>query len=114
MATTHTYNTSLEIYLGGGDLREVNVAVRFTYSSAKPDYFDKGMGCHYPGDPEEIEVLSVNLSLPINKSESVNLDCHEWLSDMIIEKIDHGNLREVAAEDHAAAMDARAEARASA
>ena len=47
---------------GRDDEFEIVVDVVFKISNETPDYFSKSMGCWYPGDPAELEILDVIFS----------------------------------------------------
>jgi hypothetical protein len=114
MASKHTYRTSLEFYLGGSELVDIEATVKFTFTAGSTDLFDKGHGAWLPGDSDEIEIVDIVLSWRKGASDATPPDCPMWLFDIIADKIDHDSLREVVAGDHAEAMDARDEARAEA
>jgi hypothetical protein len=100
------------MYLGRYE-SEFGVTVRFNYTASTGDHYDKSMGCYYPGDGEEIEITSIDL-FETPEPNAKKLECPAWLYERIEAQISNDDLREVAAEDHAASMEARAEARASA
>lgn len=44
------------------DAFDIVVDVTFNATKETPDYFDRSMGCWYPGDPAELEILDVIFS----------------------------------------------------
>ena len=101
---------------GQDDEFDIYVSITFTATGDSPDYFDKGMGCWYPGDPAELEIASVEFSDADKKTyppEQLAI-----LSDEIAEYAsanDADTFFAWAGEDDAAerdeAMEARAQAR---
>lgn len=108
--TKHTHSTSFEIAFGGHDTHEIGVFVRFNYTASTGDYYDKSMGCYYPGDGEEIEITSIDL-FETPERDAKKLECPAWLYDMIEAKISRDDLREVASEDLRHSFDERSYAR---
>jgi hypothetical protein len=113
MASKHIYRTTLETYTDGSELANIGLTIRFSYIAGSADHYNKSIGTWLPGDADELEITDIALSRSVN-GRLQNLECPQWLSDIIAEKIDHDSLREVVAGDHAEAMDARDEARAEA
>jgi hypothetical protein len=113
MTSTHIYRATLETYIDGSELANIGVTIRFSYIAGSEDHYNKSIGTWSPGDADELEITDIALSKNV-KGRLQKLECPQWLFDIIAGEIDHDSLREVVADDHAAELDARDEARAEA
>ena len=63
MSNKHTFH-GYEFLVNAGQDDEfyITVDVDFTATKSTPDYFDRSMGCWYPGDPAELEITGVKFA----------------------------------------------------
>ena len=96
MPRTHKllYANTLEIFPGGNSPAggEIVFEISYTYRDATRDYYSPSFGNYLPGDPADVEVLSVAL---VRAGET--LEAPEWLRDLILSVVDDDTLAEHAA-----------------
>jgi hypothetical protein len=90
----HFIDTTIELIFNRKSV-ELETVLLFNYNKGSHDYFDKSMGCWYPGDPAEVEPLKIASA----HIDGQSVDLPPWLADLIIENLDEDALHEKAAND---------------
>ena len=95
----YTATVPVEIGVGVNSV-ELLAEVRFTYHPEQPDHWNKSIGTWEPGGGGEIEDVEI-VSLRYEKQDAdvPPLVVPEWLTDIVVENVDHDTLREAAEED---------------